>query len=179
MTREAEKYYDENLEDYSLLNKLDPATAQQAIQMMEAYYKSRIKSEKLDIHNIMGSADSEQTENVCDCEEYCKIKYCLPTWEQFLKTKCKESGVIGRLSFTNKVKEIRTGTFGKQVVLELPDWADVVILCYNEYGLRPFNLCLPHQIYVDKLEKAIEGKGAVAITAIPARASEYVDIACL
>ena len=83
------------------------------------------------------------------------------------------------VSFANKVKEIRTSSFGKQVVLELPDWADVVILCYNKYGLKPFNLCLPHQIYVDKLEKAIEGKGAVAITAIPARASEYVDIACL
>jgi hypothetical protein len=89
------------------------------------------------------------------------------------------SAVIGRLSFTNKVKKIRIGSFGKQVVLELPDWADVVILCYNEDGLRPFSLCLPHQIYVDKLEKAIEGKGAVAITAVPARASEFIDIACL
>ena len=96
-----------------------------------------------------------------------------------VKEVCNIPAVIGRLSFTNKVKEIRTGSFGKQVVLELPDWADVVILCYNEYGLKPFNLCLPHQIYVEKLEKAIEGKGAVAITAIPARASEYIDIACL
>ena len=39
----AEKYYDDNLENYNLLNKIDPMTAKQAMQMMEEYHQTKLK----------------------------------------------------------------------------------------------------------------------------------------
>ncbi len=39
----AEEYYDNNLESYNLLNKIDPMTAKQAMQMMEAYHQAKLK----------------------------------------------------------------------------------------------------------------------------------------
>jgi hypothetical protein len=39
----AEKYYDDNLENYNLLNKIDPMTAKQAMEMMEAYHQAKLK----------------------------------------------------------------------------------------------------------------------------------------
>ncbi len=39
----AEKYYDDNLENYNLLNKIDPMTAKQAMQMMESYHQAKLK----------------------------------------------------------------------------------------------------------------------------------------
>lgn len=39
----AEKYYDDNLENYNLLNKIDPMTAKQAMQMMEEYHQAKLK----------------------------------------------------------------------------------------------------------------------------------------
>ena len=39
----AEKYYDDNLENYNLLNKIDPITAKQAMEMMEGYHQAKLK----------------------------------------------------------------------------------------------------------------------------------------
>jgi len=39
----AEKYYDDNLENYNFLNKIDPITAKQAMEMMEGYHQSKLK----------------------------------------------------------------------------------------------------------------------------------------
>ena len=39
----AEKYYDDNLENYNLLNKIDPMTAKQAMEMMEGYHQAKLK----------------------------------------------------------------------------------------------------------------------------------------
>jgi ribosomal protein L30/L7E len=39
----AEKYYDDNLENYNLLNKIDPMTAKQVMKMMEGYHQAKLK----------------------------------------------------------------------------------------------------------------------------------------
>lgn len=61
-------------------------------------------------------------------------------------------------------------------VSELENWpkeADVVILCKNNgYGLVPFTICLPHQVYKEKLKLP----PGTSVTAIPVRSSEYIDI---
>ena len=38
------EFYDENLENYNLLNKIDPATARESIKMMEEYHKAELIS---------------------------------------------------------------------------------------------------------------------------------------
>ena len=57
----AEEYYDNNLENYNLLNKIDPMTAKQAMQMMEEYHQAKLK--------LLGIGDV-----VCQREQF----YC---WE--------------------------------------------------------------------------------------------------
>ena len=42
----AEEYYDNNLENYDLLNKIDPMTAKQAMKMMEEYHQAKVKQLK-------------------------------------------------------------------------------------------------------------------------------------
>ncbi|MCH2217480.1 MAG: hypothetical protein MK076_05285 [Flavobacteriales bacterium] len=49
----AEKYYDDNLENYNLLNKIDPMTARQAMEMMEGYHQTKLKL--LGIANVLDS----------------------------------------------------------------------------------------------------------------------------
>ena len=44
MENTAEEFYDDNLKNYSLLNLIDPATAEQAIQMMEEYHQAKLKN---------------------------------------------------------------------------------------------------------------------------------------
>ena len=39
----AEDFYDKELSKYNLLNLIDPATAEQAMQMMEGYYQAKLK----------------------------------------------------------------------------------------------------------------------------------------
>lgn len=39
----AKEYYDNNLENYNLLNKIDPATAKQAMQIMGEYHQAKLK----------------------------------------------------------------------------------------------------------------------------------------
>jgi len=40
---EAQDFYDNELSKYNLLNKIDPATAKQAMQMMEEYHQAKLK----------------------------------------------------------------------------------------------------------------------------------------
>ena len=40
---EAQDFYDNELSNYNLLNKIDPATAKQAMQMMEEYHQAKLK----------------------------------------------------------------------------------------------------------------------------------------
>ena len=40
----AEEFYDNELSKYNLLNLIDPATAKQAMQMMEEYHQSRVNA---------------------------------------------------------------------------------------------------------------------------------------
>ena len=40
---EAREFYDKELSKYNLLNLIDPATAKQAIQMMEEYHQDKLK----------------------------------------------------------------------------------------------------------------------------------------
>ena len=51
----AEEYYDNNLESYNLLNKIDPMTAKQAMRMMEAYHQAKLKL--LGIANVVGQSE--------------------------------------------------------------------------------------------------------------------------
>jgi len=66
---------------------------------------------------------------------------------------------------------VRRSTFG--------DWIDIgaqgaVVLATNDgHGLTPRALCLPHQLYVEKVRE-LEQYGTV--TAIPVRCSEYVEL---
>ncbi|MFW6145438.1 MAG: hypothetical protein ACOC4Y_01435 [bacterium] len=86
---------------------------------------------------------------------------------------------IGNLKITNEASIKDTGAFGKRVDMDIPDWADAVIICYNEGGgLRPFDLCLPHQIYVHKLERKLKQLAVpIKITVIPIRSDDYINIA--
>jgi hypothetical protein len=71
----AEKYYDDNLENYNLLNKIDPMTAKQAMQMMEGYHQAKLKL--LDIADVVG-----QSEQLKAFVEYCDEEHGLfiPSW---------------------------------------------------------------------------------------------------
>lgn len=51
----AEKYYDDNLENYNLLNKIDPMTARQVMQMMEEYHLAKLKL--LGIAAVVGQSE--------------------------------------------------------------------------------------------------------------------------
>jgi len=50
----AQEFYDKNLENYNLLNKIDPMTAKQAMQMMEEYHQAKLKL--LGIADVSGLA---------------------------------------------------------------------------------------------------------------------------
>lgn len=75
-------------------------------------------------------------------------------------------------------------TFGRSLWWDPPEDANVAILCHNDgYGLVPFRLSLPHQFYGKDFAKYAEelprrgGNRVKSFTIIPARASEYVEVA--
>jgi hypothetical protein len=83
------------------------------------------------------------------------------------------------LKFTNYVSIKSTPPFGLGVeVLDLPENCNVVVLCYNEgYGLKPYALKLPHQIYVKGLKKKMKENPSIKyFTVIPACSAEYVNL---
>ncbi len=71
--------------------------------------------------------------------------------------------------------------FGYKCELDAPLDADVVILCKNTgKGLEPFALCLPHQVYIKKIDAAMTNMNGLSmndIVAIPARSKEYIKVA--
>ena len=68
--------------------------------------------------------------------------------------------------------------FGKRVELELPEGNDVLVLCYRTTtGLTPMGLCLPHQVYLKKLEEANDPHFEIlGFVAIPASSKDYIDL---
>jgi hypothetical protein len=71
--------------------------------------------------------------------------------------------------------------FGEQCELDTPPGADAVVLCRNTgEGLKPFTLCLDHQVYIKKIEAAMESMNGLSmneIVAIPIRSDEYIKVA--
>ena len=62
--------------------------------------------------------------------------------------------------------------FGK-VVYERQSDEDVVVLCINDYGLKPIELRMPHQItepFMEELKNKYPNK---PIVAIPGKSSQY------
>ena len=76
-----------------------------------------------------------------------------------------------------KTEIVYANPFGDQCVLKIPNDCDVVILAYNNgYGLKPISLCLPHQVYVEKIEQLIKEHQAHEIFAIPFNSDNYISI---
>ncbi len=71
--------------------------------------------------------------------------------------------------------------FGEQCDLDTPLKTGAVVLCRNTgRGLEPFTLCLAHQVYVKKVESAMESMNGLSINeivAIPIRSEEYIKVA--
>jgi hypothetical protein len=61
-------------------------------------------------------------------------------------------------------------TFGPYLKFKMPPGTDVVIVCENDYGLKPKSLCLPHQVYVEKV-KDLRG-----LTLIPVNHEQYIVV---
>ena len=95
----AEEYYDNNLENYNLLNKIDPMTAKQAIEIMEEYHQAKLKL--LGIGGVVGStlieiekpyiedADTVKRGDVYDVTG--RVSKCWITENDFDKVKCTNS----------------------------------------------------------------------------------------
>jgi hypothetical protein len=83
---------------------------------------------------------------------------------------------------TLKSSEIEPTDFGYMVKLKLPQAKkyDGVILCYNQgQGLKPIQIYLTHQVYLDKLEKICEQYGGTynfKIVAIPVCSEDYIEV---
>jgi len=73
-----------------------------------------------------------------------------------------------------------TNTFGEKANLDLSlERFNIVIIAYNKgYGLIPFALCLPHQVYTKTLNKLLEeNPGIKSFTIIPASSEDYIELA--
>lgn len=72
--------------------------------------------------------------------------------------------------------------FGYMAKLDLPKMKgyDAVILCYNNgLGLVPLQVCMPHQVYLEKLESIYEEHGGsynFEIVAIPVCSKDYITV---
>jgi hypothetical protein len=78
----------------------------------------------------------------------------------------------------NIIINIEATSFGDIVDFAMPENTTAVILCYNEgYGLRPFDLCLPHQVYVKKLQKKLKENPLIrSFTIIPMNNEHYIGV---
>lgn len=82
------------------------------------------------------------------------------------------------------LKSVRTipTDFGYMANLDLPKGKeyDAVILCYNKgRGLEPIQLCLTHQVYLEKLERIYEEHGGsyhFEVVAIPVCSKDYIIV---
>ena len=85
---------------------------------------------------------------------------------------------VGNLLLTDKVRELRKGTFGVSIIYDHVD-CDSVLLCRNSgYGLIPMCILLPHQIYLKTIEKVIhDHPDTREITLIPIKSSEHIMLA--
>jgi len=76
----AQEFYDEQLSNYNLLNLIDPATAKQAMQMMEEYHQAKLNLLTIPVVVQKGTlcdvCGSENTITVSHKGENCD--YCNP-----------------------------------------------------------------------------------------------------
>ena len=75
----AEKYYDYNLKRYNLLNRLDPMTAEQVIEIMESFRKqsqseevTELKWQLNDMH-VKNSKIQKEKEELLSIIKYVKL----------------------------------------------------------------------------------------------------------
>ena len=75
--------------------------------------------------------------------------------------------------------EVRDNSiFGNWVAHEWPPDTDIVIIgtCTGPAGIVPRSLCLPHQVYVEKLQALAAEFDARDIVLMPAKSSDYLTI---
>jgi hypothetical protein len=67
--------------------------------------------------------------------------------------------------------------FGDVCVLKIPEDCDMIVLAVNKgFGLKPISVRLPHQVYVEDLEKMIKEHHAHEVVAIPFNHKNYISI---
>lgn len=73
---------------------------------------------------------------------------------------------------------LRDSVFGDYFKIPLRMAADVIIICWNSgSGLRPVELCLPHQFNVSKVEDLFKAHPDLKqITIIPVKSAHYIDL---
>ena len=96
MDMTVEKYYDDNLENYNLLNKIDPMTAKQAMQMMEEYHQAKLKL--LGIANVVGNKPTDLKTKILNNRNMINWKIVekeLPREGEWYLVKCPEYSESG------------------------------------------------------------------------------------
>jgi hypothetical protein len=86
---------------------------------------------------------------------------------------------INNFKLTNKIKFLKHTPFGTLIDINLPEDCTSVLICLRGLSLKPVHICLPHQVYVETINKIIEEHNDYNIntfTIIPLRANEYIDI---
>jgi len=81
-----------------------------------------------------------------------------------------------KFQYALKIK--RDSTHGDYFKIPLTMQADVIIICWNDgTGLRPVQLCLPHQFSISKVEALFKEHPTLRqITIIQAKSSHYIDL---
>lgn len=57
--------------------------------------------------------------------------------------------------------------FGLMLDYEVPAGCDVVALCVQQHQMVPVEICLPHQVYLDKIERILAEHATTEIHIIP------------
>ena len=121
------------------------------------------------------------------CED-CGKKYvkeedaleCVKKHEEYKKEQEKIYKENKKMVFSKSVKLTKSAfdTHGGGVNFQVPKDCNVVILMGNKgSGLRPYQLLLPHQIYVSDLREKFEKEGFEVIVLVPVNSKDYMDVA--
>ena len=83
----------------------------------------------------------------------------------------------GSESAVDRLVKFRTSDFGDRLDYPIPPGCDAVIICVDTYQHIPEVVCLPHQVYREKLALILKNNpGARSITIIPYRNSDKVEV---
>ncbi len=67
-------------------------------------------------------------------------------------------------------------TFGPWLKIDMPEGADVLVLCtVGSRGIKPLRVLLPHQVHTREVHELLAEDEAVMV--IPIRSQEYVKVA--